>query len=1068
MKSVSTTTSNIITNDFHNEVRTVVHGEWNLNRYYRTVVDNTPSEDTDGYDIELFPIESIVRAQRPTSGICKAVVGQATVAPDYHTTVPSKRFYTVDRDDEYKYWQSPNVAGATTPFAMTNCAPQVLYVEEEDVSGSPVPRLITANKILYTVENTFAEPVTYNVQVKNTTAGAWTTVASDIPVPNNGKVELWWNGTTWTTTKTLGFSRTVHAVRLQILNMDKSAYFNLIELGFRLELDLSADVEMWSDQLSLGEADFITPLGTISSNTGQVQFMNEHELYSNENPSSVLYGLLDRGAKITAWTKYGSELIQEFEMYSDSWVEEEGQTTVNLMDISKFFMDIKPRPVLWHNIPIQEVVWRLCDIVGFNNYEVTTIDTAPHSTIDIFWTDGQKTAWEIFSELSRSSQTAIYVDANGVLQVKTREAAFREDNPVYDFIKESVPGGKPSNIVSLSEIGEYEPNKIIVNYTPTNYSEQRDNIVPMEVVWEPEGAMTINASKLTRDLLIGEDIFYLGVKESEFWQYKGMVQIEGEFIRYEGKKYVYYVDTTRTEGWVTSFEEQKQFDAKSDPLWKHKNHYTGAFKITERGAFNSEEKDHTIDLDGWTKSRQRGSGTIQNGTGGVLHNKTNSTVTLSGGKNVADNLYTYLWRGNSVDVGYRHMGFRMKIDESGHKDKIAGFFFAGDEGLGSGYFLEIQASIKFNGNLRNKRNEIILYSMKANGDKKVFGGETEVVRRKGKGNNQGRVVKKYDKGARLLVTQNKWIDFSIHFSKGSGAADDNIEVRANGKKLFTANVSGSWRHENVSRFGIFSKGHSSATFEYVYGISNTAVEPLDSESWYDRIEGGYRGDQWLEDWTYEVRTVRKKIKRKWQQIQQKYNQRFFEEFGPIAHEVREMDVKFTSERPVLESRIYLSNTTQVVCPEFTGDNFGAKFILASISRTNAIVSGEDELTAGGAGTINHKVFIYGRPVLQKDAEKIEREDDWSIRRRGIIEVEYDSAWSQNKNAAERLANWLVTRWPRSNSMLETEVWGNPLIELGDIVSVDYNDISGDYYVVAINNSFEGGGLTTGLTLRRKA
>src|SRR5690606_35612276 len=47
----------------------------------------------------------------------------------------------------------------------------------------------------------------------------WTTVASDLPVPPNGKVELWNNGTNWTQTKNLDFTVNLSGVRLMVHKM---------------------------------------------------------------------------------------------------------------------------------------------------------------------------------------------------------------------------------------------------------------------------------------------------------------------------------------------------------------------------------------------------------------------------------------------------------------------------------------------------------------------------------------------------------------------------------------------------------------------------------------------------------------------------------------------------------------------------------------------------------------------------------------------------------------------------------------------------------------------------------
>jgi hypothetical protein len=129
------------------------------------------------------------------------------------------------------------------------------------------------------------------------------------------------------------------------------------------------------------------------------------------------------------------------------------------------------------------------------------------------------------------------------------------------------------------------------------------------------------------------------------------------------------------------------------------------------------------------------------------------------------------------------------------------------------------------------------------------------------------------------------------------------------------------------------------------------------------------------------------------------------------------------------------------------------------------LSGEDSLTAGGAGVINHKMFVYGRPVIQKDAQKVVKTDDWAIRRRGTIEVEYDSPWIQNESEANRFGDWLTTHWTRGDSTLDAEIFGNPLLELCDVVQVTYNNINDKYYVVGIENSFDQG-LTTNVTLRR--
>lgn len=1064
MKSVDTATVDTITNDHTNVVGSIVRAEWQLNKFYRTVVDNTPSEDTDGYDIEFFPITSITKPNRPKAGIVKAVVGQALVDSKYHDTVPAARYYTVSADDEYKYWQSPESAGAT-PFVIANCAPQVTYVAEDDVSGSPVPIQVRANKITFTVENTYANPVNHLVQVKYTTGGAWVTVSTNPAVPTGGKVELWYNGTGWTTTPVYTSTVMVSAVRLVVTKMDKQAFFNLIELGLCLERDLSADVVSFNDSFNMGEPDFLTPLGNISSNTGSVTLFNDSGAYTNANSASIFGGLLDKGVIFRAYFTYGSDIVQEFEMFSDEWNEDIDQTTVSLVDGSKFFMDTKPRPVMYKSIPVQEAVWRICDIIGFNNYNITAIDLSPHSIIDIFWTDGQKTAWEIFTELSKATQTAIYFDSFGVLQVKTRDAAWNSAAaPVYTFIKDSIAGGQPSNIVNLKDETQYEANKVTINWKPTAFSERIDNIIPFEVVWEPDSSVVLRSTELASNLLIADTVIHLPLKEGKTWPWSGMMQVEGEWIEFEGKSYVYYDSSNvRQSTWVNDYESQKRIDEDTNASYRHLNHYTGNLKVKTRGLFNTDPANHYIDMTGWFKSRQRNYGTVNSPCSGISLNKGESSVTVSGPSNSDMDDYTYLHRGNAIDQGYYYVGTRLKVDKTAHRDKVGGIFFNGDGGLGSGYYVEVMATSRMNGKMRHTRNELIFYSMKPDGTKKILGGDKVIMKDKSKNHQQGATIK-HDVGAELAVVADRYVDIDVWYTPGT---DDKVQIWANGSLLFETTITNAsgWKHSRVSRAGMYARGHSSLTFDYFYGINNLGVDAIDGESYYDRIDGAYRGNQMQKDWIYEVRKVRRKVRNKWTKVAQKYNQRLFEDFGPMAHEIREFKVKFTSDTPVLESKLYFSNTTQVVCTEYVGDISGAHFIMANIDRRDAIVSGDDDVTSQGNGTINHKLFVYGRPVIQKDSQQIVKTDEWAIRRRGIIDVEYDSNWIQNETEANNFADWLTTHWTRSDSEVNAEVFGNPLIELTDVIHVNYNDIDSDYYVVGVNNAFDNG-ITTQLTLRK--
>jgi hypothetical protein len=683
-------------------------------------------------------------------------------------------------------------------------------------------------------------------------------------------------------------------------------------------------------------------------------------------------------------------------------------------------------------------------LVGFTDYTVSAVDLTPHSIIDIFWTDGQQTAWEIFSDLSKSAQVAIYFDAYGKLQVKTREKAFADTASVFTLRSTSVPGGQPANIIDVDDTSDYEANRVLVNWKPTNFSEKRDNVVPFEVIWEPDSDIVLRASELQLPITSGSQYITLTSKDASTWPFKGICQIEGEWIEYEGKHYYYYNGATRLEAIVETQAEKDRLDAITGPFALHMNNFSGKLKIKTRGLYNTDPQDHNTALTGWTKSARRNYAAAVNGVAGFVQNHS-STMTISQtSTNYGD--YRYLHRGLTTDAGYARIGTRLRIDRTTHVNKTAGLFFNAIGGVGTGYFIEVVPTVVLEGGQRTWRNEVLFYAMKTDGSKYVNGGSS-------------------DQGAMIAVTQGVFVDIDVYYIPGT---TDRIQIWVNGKYQYEAQVStaSGFKQASNAKFGVYVRGDSQATFDYVYAISSVGNVPLDDESYLDRIEGAWRGDQWMDDWVYEWRYVTRKVKGVWTKAKQRYQQRFFDEFGPVVHEIRKFDVKFEGEMPSLESRLYWSNTSQVVAMEFWTDPSNAHFFLGNKSRQNAVVSGDDTLTAGG-NTINHKLFVMGRPVIQKDQQTVTKTDDYAIKRRGTIEVTYDSPWIQNEDAANSLGDWLTTNWTRADSELTVNVFGNPLLELTDVVRVIHpaKNIDENYWVTAIDNDLDEG-LKTSLVLRR--
>jgi len=269
-------------------------------------------------------------------------------------------------------------------------------------------------------------------------------------------------------------------------------------------------------------------------------------------------------------------------------------------------------------------------------------------------------------------------------------------------------------------------------------------------------------------------------------------------------------------------------------------------------------------------------------------------------------------------------------------------------------------------------------------------------------------------------------------------------------------------------FGIYVRGATVTKYEYLYGLKDVEPDYFNDFSFLDKKSGGFIGDAWERHWVYRWDTAISQMRTTTSQITASLNTKFFDDFGPIVHEIREFDVKFTP-NPVLHSRLYMTNDFNAALLDYTGTSSGAKFAIANVSRINAILNGEDTLTFPGSDSaINQVLTVFGRALVIDEAKKITRKHDLQVKSRGPIEVDLASTWIQSEAMATALADWILKNMAYGNEELQVEVFGNPLIEITDVVDVWYaaKNLTGHrYFVTAVSTSFDNGIQTT-LTLRR--
>lgn len=1118
MLAGSTTLKNALNNGYVLKAVPELIAEWNHNRYGGIAsVDNVPADATVNPFPGEFPIKSIVDPNRPRAGIIKARTaseGQyanqqwtrtqqpngegAFTSEDYSDSPTIRRYYTVSEDSIYKYWCSPGQSSATINATYGGYT----FATGFEVQPTVVYKVASlTNKIVVGFENAWAWPVSYDIQT-TTNGTTWTTVASNLAPNADGRVIVYRqaNGT-YTTTLTRGNSIRILGVRLVVRAMNKaSSHLSLIELSARLEMDLSDRLEEWESTMDISDSNFITPLGKASSNTGSVTLFNSDGYLNNDNDDSPFYHLIDDNVLMTLnlvydLTSYGGSLesIRQFTMHVENWSSVTGETiTATLKDSSKFYQEQKIPPMLLENITVGEAVWRICDAVGFNDFVYTPTAQAAATSIPFFWVNPDDSIWEIFTSLAEATQTAIFFDEYNYLQIKTRAAAFDEQGTIdWDF-DATDDNGKLADIITTEDSYTFESNTVDITYKNTHISDWQNGFPVMEAVWQPDTDFVLRASPLVVSATASDTQIKIRQSDAIVWPYSGLFSINGEIIKYDAKKYQYYNKSkVAVTTWVASKDEKDNVDKKlSDEGLAYKNAFTGTLRVVERGYGWTSPRAHSVDVTGYTQRIVKDKVAATTATSGIfVSNPQMGTARMS--TDLARfplSSWVVAYHGAPTDEVPKYYGTKLRMDaaRTGGNRGACGLAF----NLGpseSGYYVEVVGTPYFSetGAIQRKvQQEVNFYVRKTDGTMQRYASVSSTG-----------ATNSATTGVPVLISTDVFYTLDVAlFVDVSG--QHYITVYINGTVAMRV-ILGASALPLSGRYGLFTRGGITVDYEYLYAVDNDVVgagiETPDNIGSWDYLGGGYSNNQLTEEWTYGVRTAYHRVGKKNVPYKQKYNQYFYDEFAPIAREVREMDVKF-SKFPVQHSRIYSTNSTQAVVAEYTPTPFGAKFFIANSSRYNAVLNGEDTLYFGSENPITQSLFIYGRMIIQdenatetvsaddprRDAETftdtdmqtviVKNED--RIRRSGVQAVEIDNRWIQSKGEAQALANWIINHWSTGTDNIIISTFGNPLVTIGDIVTVNYPDKSMEkathrYFVTSVSRSWDNG-LSTKYSLRRKA
>jgi hypothetical protein len=182
---------------------------------------------------------------------------------------------------------------------------------------------------------------------------------------------------------------------------------------------------------------------------------------------------------------------------------------------------------------------------------------------------------------------------------------------------------------------------------------------------------------------------------------------------------------------------------------------------------------------------------------------------------------------------------------------------------------------------------------------------------------------------------------------------------------------------------------------------------------------------------------------------------FIEEFGAVARELRVLKTKYDS-RPgfPLYASTGVNNFAKIIGQRLT--SFGAEVYVLNNSGT-FIPLDDSEF---------YSFYILGKYISQSG--QLEYVDNAAGEYTVKEPVIFESNWIQKQTDVVSLADWIKNIWSVKQTIIQMEVFGNPLISVGDIITISdsYNGLttSQKFVVLNVTNRFRDG-LETSITCR---
>lgn len=1032
---------------------------------------------------KLFPIDTIYKPFRPLEPGIKYLIyttnNTDTPANSYQSVKTvgmsdKPRLYYPGPDTYYKYWVGPKDEAISISLE---------YFSDEEKTTA---KNIITNKVVARFETSHDTPTSWTIKAvkpDNTEV----TLGSSTSLNSNGEAIVYYNGTSWSTTEPSTYTSTqaFKKVSLQAINSNTGKFLAVTELSPKWIVDVTQDLVSFSINKETDQEGFL-PVGTVTSNLLSISLnkfkQNEKNILeynrSGQIDNAKLYLFKNAIIKPYINIKDGAveNKIYQGVFYMHSWqVSEFGQTEISALDSAKILQETLCPEVLVENGSISLIIKRILDSIGFSNYRINVKTNSSGEVIDeslpvisYWWTTSEETVWEAIQTICKDFQINAFVDDNNILNFYSRDYIYDSGRDVsWKFTSEPIVEGNITilpNIISYNSEEQASANEVRIRYSVPSVYQGRDSAQPL---WESETYM-LGAGALSQDLGLTDDYFNLETTTFDTTQtnqllggFNGYVLLNNEIIEYDGIEYQYVPLNSTTDTPIPVIIKSDSDIAKYINLSKRntltKQYFmaTGRYKIKSRGALSTEDakrihqkspssyinttpgsdsdKFNLYKIDITTaqdKGYKPGEGSFKAPVNPMSKTVSKAFLSLSNLDKDKRTFDVATKQFNSIDntKNYFAFGTRMFFDSQFESPQQAGgmAIFTDPEGK-YGYYL-ILRSTAFAG---LKKDLMLVKQWKV-------GNKTGIKVLKDSQDNSFSTL------AGIYAGSAYNIDVVIKKETGKNT----ITVFVNGFKMIAQDVmfeSGENEVNPVSptkNLGVHC-GQGVVYFEYIYGkdISEEEYKTLSNRSGLNYV-GVYSDDSLSLLYGDLIYAAGETVdSRKGSLI----------EFGSTAREIRKIKTVF-SDRPAIPNYVRTGNNkyATVLAQRIQPFSFES-YVLNNTSTSVPLHDGEFA-----------SFYVNGSRISRSSPIDYDTKSDTDSN--NIEPLILNTNWIQSESDAKNLADWIKSTVLNKGRKIEMQVFGNPLISPGDIITINYplqglsNTIK--YIVIRVDLKFEEGVFTT--------